>query len=264
MPRVLLALDADEIIAADAAATHDWQRGMSAEPGTVLRIEKPTFFPDFNHVLRYPDGFPLAFVDDNSLHEANLIHSDRVPSRPSSPKIFLEDVKILHYALLRPKAQRAKNRMYSAVENINRSRHAFSRREFYGQAKDYSLDGPMTATNPQWMAGWEEAGIDMRSVPDESPHWQDFEMLRLMAEHGAQRFWLDDVWDMDWEACRKTALGRGIQSVPRKPIHAPPALLQWMMKGPDAAYRAIRAVRSGRKQSQKSMPVQANAELGTA
>jgi glycosyltransferase involved in cell wall biosynthesis len=245
MPRVLLALDADEVLAADAPSTPDWHRGLSAAPGTILMIEKPTFYGGIDRVIRYPGGFPLGFVDDDSPHEARLIHSVRIPMPAGAVRLALNQVKVLHYALLRSTAQAAKARMYGAIENLAGARHLLARRHLYGSQKDYSREGPIEPTPARWLQGWEQAGIDMRTVSDDPPHWQDLEVLRLFAEHGTRRFWLDDIWDPDWESYRQEALRRGIDRLPRRPIQPPPAMLRWMMKAPDLAYKALRALRSG-------------------
>jgi hypothetical protein len=246
-PRVLLALDADEIISADAPSSDDWARGMNAAPGTVLQIEKPTFFGDVDTVIRYPGGFPLGMVDDDSAHNPKLIHSVRVPMRDDSPLLPLDQVKALHYALLRPKASVAKDRMYSAIENVAGTRHLMARRYYYGTRKDYLAEGPVEKTPARWLEGWERQGIDMRSVLDQSPHWQDIELLRLMKKHGERRFWFDDIWDMDWESVRQEALRRGMNGVPDHPVRRAPALARWAMVLPDIVYGAMRKIRSGKK-----------------
>jgi glycosyltransferase involved in cell wall biosynthesis len=246
MPRVLLALDADEIIAANAPSTKDWSRGLSAKPGTVLYIEKPTFFGGMEQVIRYPDGFPLGFVDDNSRHDAKLIHSVRIPTPAGVPILKLDEVKVLHYALIRPKAQAAKNRMYSVIENISHKSHVLARRAMYRADKDYSLEGPLEPTDPRWLEGWEDQGINMRFVPDQDPHWHDFEVLHHMAEHGPRRFWLDDIWQVDWELYRRQARQLGIAPVPQKPIRPPPAVLSSLMRLADAGYCALRSLRFGK------------------
>jgi glycosyltransferase involved in cell wall biosynthesis len=242
-PRVLLALDADEIISADAFESEDWKRGMSAAPGTVWQIEKPTFLGGMDKVIRYPGGFPLGFVDDDSPHNPRLIHSVRVPMRDDSPVLKLDQIKALHYALLRPRAQAAKARMYAAVENLAGSRHLLARRMMYGAAKDYSTEGPIEPTPRQWLEGWEKLGIDMATVPDDPPHWQDFELLRLFEKHGTRRFWLDDFWSQDWENYRLEAVRRGIADMPMEPVQTPPAMLSWLMKIPDAGYSMLRKMR---------------------
>jgi len=207
-------------------------------------IEKPTFYGGIDRVIRYPGGFPLGFVDDNSEHEAQLIHSVRIPMPAGAARLALNQVKVLHYALLRPKAQAAKARMYAAIENLAGARHLLARRQLYSSQKDYSLEGPIEPTPSRWLGAWEQAGIDMRTVSDDPPHWQDFEVLRLFAEHGTRRFWLDDIWDADWESYRQEARRRGIDRLPERPVRPPPAALRWMMKAPDLGYQALRALRS--------------------
>ena len=249
-PRVLLALDADEIISADAPASDDWRRGMNSPPGTVLMIEKPTFYGSMDKVIRYPGGFPLGMVDDDSPHNPKLIHSVRVPMRPDSPVLKLDQVKALHYALMRPQAQAAKARMYSAIENIAGSRHLLARRQLYGSQKDYSKEGPIEPTPQQWLEGWEQLGIDMRTIPDDPPHWQDFELLRLFARHGEKRFWFDDLWSQDWESFRQEAIHRGMDGIPDRPIRQSPLLFRALMTLPDAAYSLLRKIRSGKNHRQ--------------
>jgi hypothetical protein len=251
-PRLLLALDADEIISADAMESEDWQRALSAAPGTVLVIEKPTFYGSLDRVIRYPGGFPLGFVDDNSPHTARFIHSVRVPMPPNAVELRLDGVKALHYALLRTSAQEAKARMYSALENVKGTRHLLARRQVYRAGRDYSVEGPMEPTPGRWIEGWEKLGIDMRSVPDDPPHWQDFEVLRLMAQHGSRRFWLDDIWTVNWEAMRGEAVRRGLAQISSAKIFAPPAALGALMKVPDSIYSGFLALRLALKRTRTS------------
>jgi glycosyltransferase involved in cell wall biosynthesis len=245
-PRVLLALDADEIIAADAPGSDDWTRGMNAAPGTVLQIEKPTFHGSVDTVIRYPGGFPLGLVDDDAPHKPKWIHSVRIPMHSRSPTLRLEQVKALHYALLRPTASRSKHRMYAALENVAGTRHLLARRFTYNARKDYRQEGPMEPTPPQWIAGWEKMGIDMRTIPVESSHWQDLELLRLMAMHGHRRFWLDDIWDTDWEAARCEAQRQGIFGLPQQRITPAPSILSWALFLPDLMYGAAHRFRRQR------------------
>jgi hypothetical protein len=243
-PRILLALDADEIIAADARETNDWQKMFGAEPGTVLFIEKPTFLGGFDRVIRYPGGFPLGVVDSGAPHNPKLIHSVRVPVPADAPQIKLDQVKVLHYALLRPAAQAAKNRMYAAIENIAATRHLLARRRMYCDGKDYTADGPVEPTKAQWLAGWELAGIDMRTIADNPPFWQDFELLRFFSQYGTRRFWLDDIWTPRWESYREEARRCGCLDIPSNNIAAPPEILRWVMRLLDAGYGALRNLKS--------------------
>ena len=52
-PKVLLALDADEVVAADAMSSAGWGAMVHARPGTVLSFEKPDLYESTRNCLRY-------------------------------------------------------------------------------------------------------------------------------------------------------------------------------------------------------------------
>jgi hypothetical protein len=81
-PKILLGLDADETLAANAIHGIDWQTMLSADPGTILLFEKPDLLPGLDKCIMYPDKspMPLGFVDDGfTTHSPLQIHSPRVP-----------------------------------------------------------------------------------------------------------------------------------------------------------------------------------------
>jgi glycosyltransferase involved in cell wall biosynthesis len=220
-PRILFALDADEIRAANAPLTKDWGQMLSARPGTVFKFEKPELYPNPTHCIRGRDAQPLAFFDDNSEHKPKLIHSVRIPMTENSPEMTASEVIILHYAYTRPRAVRAKLRLYSVVENTL-DRPVRHRLLSYYRGKEVLSHGSVLQIPPEWIAGWQDRGIDMLTVDDSGIHWQDLEVLSYFSKYGPERFWPDDIWDVDWEAMRQQALASGIKQVPAKPIAAPP------------------------------------------
>lgn len=220
-PKLLLALDADEILAADALQAPGWQTMLQAPPGTILCFEKPDLYLESERCIRFPAPWPLGYVDDGAPHRPLPIHSLRLPTPEGAPRLLLHDVKILHYALLRPAAQAAKMRYYSAVENLLGTQRVYMRRRAYAADRDWSRNGRLEPSRPEWFAGWEAAGIDMRTVP-QAPHtWHDVEVLRLFARHGARRFWLDDVWELDWDRCLDRAREEGLAGLPGR-VPRPP------------------------------------------
>src|SRR5436190_5371176 len=60
--KILMALDADELLAADAVLQPGWTMMMRANPGTVLLMEKPDVLPGVDRCIRYPVPFPLGYV----------------------------------------------------------------------------------------------------------------------------------------------------------------------------------------------------------
>lgn len=218
---VLIALDADEILAANATQTLGWKTMLEAPPGTVLVFEAPTFYQSPYRVLRYyqPRG-RFGFVDDGvSEHRAGIVHGPRVPMPYNPDFMYVHDVKILHYSMTRPLAQAAKMRMYAALENAEGTRPWFRRLNWYRPgAKAYTTGDAYVDTPPEWFAAYEERGIDMTTIVDREHLWYDAEVARLVRKHGARRFYKDPIWTGDWiEHVRRTS---DPDFAPRRPSRA--------------------------------------------
>ena len=236
MPRLLLALDCDEILAADAMGTRGWQSMLAARPGTVLLFEKPNLYLSPANCERRPLDFPGGFVDDDlSRHQPQRIHSPRLPMPRESPQLILGDVKFLHYALVRPEAQKAKMRMYAAIENVMGTKSLYTRRRYYWSRRVLRAMGPVEPTPPRWYDAWERRGIDMTTIEDVQPYWQDQATLELLRKHGSRRFWFDDIWEKDWRALD-----------PR--ITPPPRALRWAI---DSAQRVVEQASDLRRRSRR-------------
>ncbi|OLE39664.1 MAG: hypothetical protein AUI36_25680 [Cyanobacteria bacterium 13_1_40CM_2_61_4] len=151
---------------------------------------------------------------------------------------------MLHYSALRPTALAAKLRWYSVIENVRGTcPRVLKRRLRYAMHVDFTGAGRVERSRADWFRGWEDAGIDMRTVAQEKYYWYDFEVLRHLNEHGARRFWLDDIWRFDWEACRLHAKSRNIAGVPDTPVNAPPGGLVFAMRVLSAVHRIQRRFR---------------------
>ncbi|MEA2325093.1 MAG: hypothetical protein QOE68_52 [Thermoanaerobaculia bacterium] len=238
MPRILLALDSDEILTANSMTSDDWQTMLAAEPGTVVFFEKPNIYLTPANVERRPLDFRGAFVDDDrSPHDARRVHSPRVPMPDGAPTLVLHDVKFLHYALARPEAQKAKIRMYALLENLMGTKTAYWRRRYYWSRRVLRPLGPVEPTPPAWYAAWEERGIDMTHIEDVQPYWQDLAALDLLIQHGSRRFWFDDVWEKDWR--------RLLAEHPRPGRVQPPPWL--LLKSLDSAHSLLEFAASVRQ-----------------
>jgi glycosyltransferase involved in cell wall biosynthesis len=236
-PRVLLALDADELVAANAIKTADWRAMLEARPGTVVFFEKPDLYESVSRCIRYATPWPLAYCDDGVPHDGRLVHSIRIPMPEHAKRLVLEQAKIVHYGLARPGAQRAKTRFYSVVENTRRTqRSVLLRRWAYAADRNYGGGGVVTIPDEEWFVGWEAQAIAVRSIADTEYHWQDFEVLRFFQRYGTRRYWLDDIWDFDWEACRFEGLKRGERGLPQARVKYPPRSLQWACRRLSAAH----------------------------
>ena len=199
LPRILIALDSDEILSADSMQSADWQKMLAAEPGTTGYCEKPNLFLSPHRCERRDLDFLAAFVDDGvAVHHPKRVHSPRLPAPPGCPTLVLHGVRFLHYALTRPEAQKAKFRMYAALENVMKTKTLYWRRRYYWSTRVLRAAGPVQPTPPEWFAGWEKRGINMTDIEDAQPYWQDLSTLDLLLDYGARRFWFDDIWEKDW------------------------------------------------------------------
>lgn len=230
LPRILLALDVDEIVAANAVGTRGWEAMMRAAPGTVIFFEKPRLYLSTASCQRRPLDFAGGFVDDGvAEHEPRRIHSPRLPRPANTPRLTLGDVKVLHYAFVRPEAQKAKVRMYAALENVMGTMTLWQRRRAYWSRNVLRPAAAIEPTPQQWFEGWERRGIDMSTIRDVQPYWQDVQTLDLLLRYGSRRFWLDDVWQKDWNRFI-VQLGRIAR------VDPPPLGLRLLV---DVAHRAV-------------------------
>jgi glycosyltransferase involved in cell wall biosynthesis len=213
-PKILLALDADEILAADAIKTQSWQTMLKAKPGTVLYFEKPDLFISTHQCVRTGIMTPLGYVDDGSEHKPVAIHSCRVPVPDYADRLHINDVKILHYALTRLDAHAAKIRLYSVLENVLEIGHPIGRRYRYKSKQNYNKLGKVVAAPNEWFTDWEDMGIDMHTIVHQKYYPYDFEVLRYFHKYGVQRFWTEDIWKNDWETCREYAKSCDMSDIP--------------------------------------------------
>lgn len=200
---ILLALDADEILAYSSLDSNEWNSIKNSIAGTVLYFEKPTFFNGTEQVIRYEEhgGWPLGFVDDGTIHNPDFIHSTRIPVKENSPTIFLTEIKFLHCNLLSLKRQRAKMRYYCILESIANSKPWYHRLRMYNSSYDYSKqEGDGVASAPShWTKGWLDQGIVFISPKEEEFYWYDRESLKLLNKYNFRKFWLEDIWDINWK-----------------------------------------------------------------
>lgn len=243
-PKVLLALDADEILAADATASAGWRRMRTASPGTVVEVELCDLFQGVDQCIRYDALTALGYVDDGARHRPSKVHSVRVPTPALAPHLRLPDVTVMHYALTRLDAYRSRKRFYSVIENVLGTSHVLRRRHGYAADFDFSAaeslqesGGRIEPTPPAWLEGWEDQGVDLRTIPKTRFYWHDFEVLRYFRRYGVRRFWLDDIWGFDWNSCRAAAPAWLPPAELPPEVRSAPASLQLGMRAFDFAYR---------------------------
>lgn len=200
--KVILALDADEIISADSLDSSEWNQIKSAKSGTVLKFFKPNLYLIPSHYIEDNKTFwPLGFIDNNkTAHEAKFIHSTRVPYPPESPTLVLKEIKFLHLAYLRPNVQYAKLRFYTTIEKKSGNNPWYLRRRRYRYKKDFLAVDKIEPTPPNWLnypSLLQLTSFD--SLADPIYNWQDKKVAEDILKHPFWYFWLDDIWYVNWE-----------------------------------------------------------------
>jgi hypothetical protein len=196
--RLLVALDADEVLSANALESAEWQSVLAAPPGMVIEFERVNLHADGSRCWIPRWDFPFGYVDDGAPHVGLPIHSPRVPVPADAPRLRLREVKVLHYAHMDRERLRSRDRWYQCWEALNRPPIPGS--EQYRQYHQFGQAETLRPVPPEWLDGYRRAGIDVTSVIVEGRYRWDRLVLEMLREHGAAPFRRVDMWDVDWHA----------------------------------------------------------------
>ncbi|BDA69826.1 hypothetical protein CAL7716_039920 [Calothrix sp. PCC 7716] len=197
--RLLIALDADEMLTGNFQESPEWQTVLNASPGTLIEFEWVNILPGFTSYWSPTNWYyPLGFMDDGSTHSGNIIHSPRVPEPIKAPKIRLQRIKILHYQHINWERNKVKQRWYQCYERLNKpekrlvniyrmyhNMNAFPKHEIHFLPQE-------------WLSEYEKHGIDMTSLYLNTIYWQEQELLEWMSKYGTKRLKEIAIWDINW------------------------------------------------------------------
>jgi hypothetical protein len=204
-PRLLIALDADEILTAGAWTTAEWAAMLHAKPGTLFRFRMQNLLPGLRRCWQeMPSEGLWGFLDDGSPHQGDLLHSRRLPVPAASRRRELAGIEILHFQYTDWARMLAKQRWYQCLEALLRPHRgplAIYRQYHHMHAVPRARLAPVRR---EWLAGYEERGIDMRRVEGGPPYWFDREVAALLDRHGAAHFRRVALWDADWTTLAAT------------------------------------------------------------
>jgi glycosyltransferase involved in cell wall biosynthesis len=201
--KLLVALDADEIVAGNSLLSSDWDYMVSRPPGTTFSGEKiELLYPGLKYVRHNPPDFmEFAFVDDGiSVHEGTMVHSYRLPKNSKKSTIHLSNFKIIHFSRFRDQLYWDKLAYYSMIENINGS-DSFVGRIGRNSKRIYLLNEPERTfdTPTEWIKPSKELhGIDMEYLSLNADNNIRLKILNLFQEYGEKRFYYEDIWDVNW------------------------------------------------------------------
>lgn len=198
-PRLLLALDADEMLSANYAASPEWPALLAAPPGTQICLERGDVYPFCQDIGVFHSPWLFGFMDDDRPHQGRFIHSPRVPQDEHGPKLFLADIKVLHYQYTDWARMKAKHRLYEVIEALHDPRRGAI--SIYRQYHHMDVPNPCRVPiRHEWLDDYVRAGIDMTSTNVEGRYAFDADTLSHLEKHGARRFAKLSIWDTDWVA----------------------------------------------------------------
>ncbi len=220
-PRLLLALDADEVLTANVLESPEWRSMLDVPPGTVIRFQLAILGPDLTTYWLSPVACDFGFMDDGREYAGGIIHEPRVPLPPAAPILTLRDIKILHYVGVDPARWESKHRWYQCWERLHRPHR--SAIEIYRQyhRKDVVPGWEIRKVPPEWLQEYTRRGIDMTSTWREGIYRSDLEVLQFLLRYGPLRFRREDIWAVDWAALYRQIHGRNPDkdlSDPRTPF----------------------------------------------
>jgi hypothetical protein len=219
-PRILLGLDADEALSANHVASSEWAKIMAAPPGTVLRFRWVNILPGFKQAWIPPKFTAFGFIDDGAEHTGSRIHSPRVPNPPHAPTLDLEEIVVLHFQYVAWERMESKQRWYQAWElTKHRQKSPLEIFRQYNHMNGSWAPEEIHPLKPEWLAGYDEAGIDFRSLTCEPVTWWDREVVQMLREHGADYFRRVAIWNQNWNAvAQRVGVAPANFGDPRSPL----------------------------------------------
>ncbi len=231
--RLLLALDADELITADSIESAEWNKISKLPAGTRLYFKKPDLLPDGKTYVDYPDYFLLGYIDDGATHAGTKFHSPRLPA--SDKKYESETIQFLHLALIRDLEYNARQRLYAVLENINQSSSLrFRYRKYARKMLALRYKGLVKPLPEQWVGTFRESGIEITKFPSSENNIYNSRIIEMFNEYGTRKFWFDDIWYVDYiEISRITGKQLNVQ------VNYPPVYISFFRKLAISLYAGI-------------------------
>jgi glycosyltransferase involved in cell wall biosynthesis len=202
-PKILFSLDADEFLTANFASSPEWESILNAPPGTVIGIQWPEIEINFSDLryFYYPLNLPFGFVDDGTEHKPDLIHGRRVPMPSGGRMLSLTEIKLMHYCLADTDRFESRVRWYQCFEHLSLNKKPIDLYRYYNKIRFISPQA-IAKVPREWIAGYQERGIDMSSVNRDVSYRWDHEVLAYFREHGTRKFKRLAIWNVDWSRLR--------------------------------------------------------------
>lgn len=207
--RVLIALDADEVLTTRDRDSETWTRALEAPLGTALRWRWANVLPGGTDAWVPPAWTTFGVVDDGREHSGTHIHNVRIPVAQDAPTIDFAESVVLHLQYVDWARMKSKQAWYQCWETLHDplQRAAVLYRKYHHM--DEIPKEWIRPLDPASIDACVQSGIGLRRPHVDGATWWDAEILDWLHEHGPGRFSKLDLWSTDW-AERARALNRDV------------------------------------------------------
>jgi len=228
-PKVLISLDADEVLTPDFVNSEEWQKVIFSKPGTVIKSKFVNIRPDMQYYWDGPVEIVLGFSDDGSEYNADKIHTDRMIAPKKTPDFLLKDVKVMHFQYTGWDRMESKHRWYQCWERINNPKKS-AIRIYRAYHHMYSVKKDELKRIPEnWFSYYLKLGIDLNSVNKEKNYYWDKIVLDYIKRYGRNFFSKESIWDIDWVQKAKEYEYKDLDEF-KDPRNIFQKLLHWYLK----------------------------------
>lgn len=118
--KIIVALDADEILSSQALDIENWTEIFNAAPGTAFGLKWPLINHDFNTYWLTDSGRSyFIYKDDGAEHVGQKIHSPRIPLSENTKFVNIDKFVVMHYQFTDWQRMLSKHRWYQCYERVN-------------------------------------------------------------------------------------------------------------------------------------------------
>jgi hypothetical protein len=197
--RIIVNLDADEVISSNFLTSTEWQTILDLPEGSVFRIQWANLKP--NMINYVPSNMiEVGFVDDGkSTLAGSVMHMGRVPWPNYDIQIVqCIELQLLHFAFVNPERNKSKSRWYQAYEKVGKNEFGPGIFRKYNGRRAKPAIPVSHKVNPVWFAGYQNLRIDVTSINYAYDYSHDYRLLEYFDTLGTDYFRMCNVWDKDW------------------------------------------------------------------
>lgn len=215
--RIIVAIDADEVLSANLLESLEWQTVLAAAPGTLFhlqwvnlwlmpqryKVESNGLYGHYGRNIWVDDG--ISEIPEHGVQGMHMVYT---PQRAAN-HVYLTEIVCLHYQFCNWQRMEAKHRYYRVHEKVNIAKLSdLGIARMYGYMRSKLINSAPSPSD--WFDGWQKLGLDMTSLGTEELYYFDLEVLKLLDRHGTDLFVFQDIWSADWEIIIARAKDRGL------------------------------------------------------